>query len=97
MKYIVLLSMYMLAFIFGLVYRTVLRKMAKHSVRGVAMNIGKPDRLLRAAIGVALLAWAITTSWHPLILFFSGFAIFEAIFSWCGLYAALGKNTCPLE
>jgi hypothetical protein len=88
--------MYFLAGIVGLVYRTVLKKFAKHSVRGAARNIGKPDRLLRLAISVGLLLWAITTTWSPTLLFFSGFALFEAVFSWCGFYAAIGKNTCPL-
>ena len=89
--------MYILAFIVGFIYRTILKKFATNSPRGVAKNIGKPDRLLRAVIGVVLLLWAITTSWSPILIFFSGFAIFEAIFSWCGFYAALGKNTCPVE
>jgi hypothetical protein len=53
--------------------------------------------LLRLAIGVGLFLWAITTTWSPILIFFSGFALFEALFSWCGFYAALGKNTCPVE
>jgi TM2 domain-containing membrane protein YozV len=65
--------------------------------RRVAKNIGKSDRLLRAVIGAGLLLWAITTTWSPILIFFSGFAFFEAIFSWCGFYAAMGKNTCPVE
>lgn len=89
--------MYLLAFLFGFIYRTILKKFAKGSVRGVAQNIGKPDRLLRLAIGVGLLLWAITTTWSPILIFFSGFAFFEAIFSWCGFYAAIGRNTCPVE
>lgn len=89
--------MYILAFLFGFIYRTILKKFAKGSVRGVAQNIGKPDRLLRLAIGVGLLLWAITTTWSPILIFFSGFAFFEALFSWCGLYAAIGSNTCPVE
>ena len=89
--------MYVLAFIVGFIYRTVLKKFAKGSPRGVAKNIGKPDRLLRVVIGVGLLLWAITTTWSPILIFFSGFAFFEAIFSWCGFYAALGKNTCLVE
>jgi hypothetical protein len=89
--------MYLLAFLFGFLYRTILKKFAKGSVRGVAQNISKPDRLLRLAIGVGLLLWAITTTWSPILIFFSGFAFFEAIFSWCGFYAALGRNTCPVE
>jgi hypothetical protein len=31
------------------------------------------------------------------LLFFSGFCFFEAAFSWCGFYAALGRTTCPVE
>lgn len=89
--------MYILAFIFGFLYRTILKKSAKNSPRGVTKNIGKPDRLIRIAIGVALLLIAITTTWSPILIFFSGFAFFEAIFSWCGFYAAMGKNTCPME
>jgi Na+-transporting NADH:ubiquinone oxidoreductase subunit NqrB len=66
-------------------------------VRGVSKNSGTGDRLLRLLIGAALLVWAITTDWSPILIFFSGFAIFEAVFSWCGFYAALGKSTCPVE
>ncbi len=87
--------MYVLAGIVGLFYRFILKRIAKGTVRGVHKNIGKGDRLLRLAIGVGLLLWAITTTWNPILLFFSGFAFFEAVFSWCGFYAAMGKNTCP--
>jgi len=92
-----IVAMYILAFIVGFIYRAILKKFAKNSPRGATRNIGKPDRLLRLAIGVGLLLWAITTTWSPLLIFFSGFALFEGIFSWCGLYAALGKNTCPMK
>jgi hypothetical protein len=91
--YIIL--MYIFAFAFGFLYRFALKKFAKGSVRGVHKNIGKYDRAIRLAIWLVLLLWAITTSWNPILLFFSGFALFEAIFGWCGLYAAIGKNTCP--
>ena len=89
--------MYLLAGIVGLIYRAILKRFAKNSPRGAPKNIGKSDRLLRLAIGAGLLLWAITTTWSPILIFFSGFAFFEAIFSWCGFYAALGKNTCPVE
>lgn len=88
--------MYLLAFLVGFIYRIILKKFAKGSVRGVAQNIGKPDRLLRLAIGVGLLLWAITTTWSPILIFFSGFAFFESIFSWCAFYQAIGKNTCDI-
>ena len=89
--------MYILAGFAGLAYRAIIRRMTKNSARGVGKNIGKSDRLIRVAIGVGLLLWAIATTWSPILIFFSGLAIFEAIFSWCGFYAALGKNTCLVE
>lgn len=89
------LMMYILAFITGFLYRAILKKFAKGSARGVNKNMGNGDRLIRMALWLGLLMWAITTSWNPILLFFSGFALFEAIFSWCGFYAAIGKNTCP--
>lgn len=89
--------LYLLAGIVGLAYRAILKRVAKNSPRGVAKNIGKGDRLLRLAIGVGLLLLAMLTTWSPILIFFSGFAIFEAIFSWCGFYAAMGKNTCPIK
>lgn len=92
-----IVAMYILAFIVGLVYRTILKMFAKNSPRGATRNIGKGDRILRLAIGVGLLLFAILTTWSPILIFISGFAIFEALFSWCGFYAAIGKNTCPIN
>lgn len=92
-----IVAMYVLAGIVGLLYRAILKRLAKNSPRGETRNIGKSDRLVRVVIGLGLLLWAITTTWSPILIFFSGFALFEALFSWCGFYAALGKNTCPID
>lgn len=96
MGYGLIIIMYLLAGMVGLVYRFILKRVAKNTVRGVSKNIGTTDRVIRIAIGVVLLLLAITTTWNPILIFFSGFAFFEALFSWCGFYAALGKNTCPV-
>ena len=57
-------------------------------------NIGMSGRLLRAAIGVALLGYAyFTGSW--IAFGFAIFTLFEALASWCVLYQILGKNSCP--
>ena len=88
--------MYFLAGIVGLIYRTILKKFAKNSPRGATRNIGKNDRLIRLVIGVGLLLWAITTTWSPILIFFSGFALFEAVFSWCALNQLMGKNSCSV-
>jgi len=94
--YGLIIVMVVLAFAFGFAYRFILKKFASSTGRGVPKNIGRGDRVLRFAIAVFLFVWAITTTWSPLLLFFSGFALFEAIFSWCGFYAALGRNSCPI-
>ena len=90
------LLVFVSAFVFGFLYRFLLKRIASRSPMGAQKNIGKPDRVARFVIGCLLLVWAGMTSWNPLLLFVSGFAFFESIFSWCGLYAVLGKNTCPL-
>jgi uncharacterized membrane protein len=86
---------FILAFLFGFFYRLIVKKMAVKTVRGSSKNIGTQDRWYRFGLGVILFILAIITAWNPILLFASGFCFFEAIFSWCGLYAALGKNTCP--
>lgn len=96
--YIIL--MFALAALFGFVYRYLLRKLAARSKvqtpRVLGKNIGKQDRAVRAFIGLGLFLLAVTTSWSAWLLFFAGFCLFEAVFSWCGLYAALGRSTCPI-
>ena len=92
-----ILIMFVLAFIVGFIYRALLFKFTKVKTLRPKKNINSNGRLLRAAIGVILLLFAIMTSWNPIVLFFAGFCFFEAIFSWCGVFAALGKNTCPMN
>lgn len=90
-----LVVMYAFAFIFGFLYRAILKKIhPNNSKYGVHKNIGLKDRKLRLYIGIIALILAITTTWNPILLFVSGFSFFEAIFSWCGIYSMLGKNTC---
>ena len=91
-----IIVMFTLAFVFGFIYRLILKRLAKNNIRKRHKNIGWKDRLIRLTLAVILFIIAITTSWSPILLFFSGFTLFEAIFSWCGFYAAIGKNTCPL-
>lgn len=88
--------MYVLAGIFGFTYRFIVRKFATSTNRTSSKNINTSGRLLRLAIGIALLLWAITTTWNPIVIFFSGFAIFESIFSWCAFHQILGRNTCDI-
>jgi len=85
-----------LAFIFGFIFSFIMKKFAKGKVRRLTMNIGVSDRLLRFVLAVFLFVIAVTTTWNALFIFAAGFCLFEAIFSWCGVYALMGKNTCPV-
>jgi hypothetical protein len=87
---------FILAFVFGLIYHLIQRRISRGKHR-LIHNIGKRDRWVRVLLAIFLLLWAICTTWNPIIIFLSGFVLFEAIFSWCGLYAAMGRNTCPIE
>ena len=58
-------------------------------------NIGTTDRIIRASIGIALLALAWWQhSWIALAA--ALFTFYEAFASWCVLYAIMGKNSCPI-
>lgn len=87
--------MFVFAFVAGFIYRALLKRFAHGKARRLNHNIGAGDRILRVVLGLLLLAAGVYF-WNPVVLFFAGFCFFEAIFSWCGLYAALGKNSCPL-
>ncbi len=89
--------MYILAFVVGIIYRLIMKRLAKGTVRGVSKNLNTSGRVIRFALGVMLLLWAILTSWNPILIFLSGFALFEAIFSWCAVYQLMRKNTCPSD
>lgn len=80
---------------FGFLYRFVLKLLSIKNNKMVAKNIGKNDRVLRFIFAVGLL-FSYFYFRHNLLLFFSGFCFYEAFFSWCGLYALIGKNSCPL-
>jgi hypothetical protein len=92
------LVLFVLAFAFGLLYRFLLRLLSKKATSYKApKNIGKFDRWVRATLGLVLLVFAMMTTWNPFIIFLAGFCFFEALFSWCGFYAAIGKNSCPIN
>lgn len=91
------IAIFIIAFLFGFIFRFILKKLSRNQNRKAHKNITVKGRLLRLAIGAFLFIWAITTSWSPFLLFFAGFCLFETIFSWCGFYAMIGKNSCPIN
>lgn len=83
------------AFGAGAVLRGALRRTRWNGILRPTRNMGLPDRLARLGIGIALFAWAVTTTWDPVTLFISGFCLYEGIARWCVLHSVIGRNTCP--
>ncbi len=59
----------------------------------MAKNVGLIDRLLRAAVGIALIIWALTGG--PVWAWIGVVPLATAGFSFCPLYTLLGIRTCP--
>ena len=88
-------GLYLLAFVTLYTYRKIMNKLSSSKLRNAKQNIGRYDKLLRILVGLLLLFTATATTWSPVLIFFSGICLFEALLSWCGLYMVLGRNTCP--
>jgi len=84
-----------LGFLCWFVVRWWARKLFVWSVRGTKQNIQTYGRLLRGISWVLLLLVALVTDMNPWLLFFAWFCFFQAWFSRCGFYAAIGKSSCP--
>ena len=88
---------FIFSFLFGFLYRSFLKQFKSKKIQVRAKrNINKRDRYIRAGLGVFLLVWGLFSG-SQILVFAAGFCFFEAIFSWCGFNALIGKNTCELE
>ena len=90
-----IVSLYFLAFLTLYIYRKIMNMFASTKPRKAKQNIGNHDKHLRLIVGSLLLGVALTTTWSPILIFFSGICFFEVLLSWCGFYVILGRNTCP--
>jgi benzodiazapine receptor len=70
---------------------------ARRQSQRLNLNIGAPDRLVRLIAALALIGYAVLTSWSPILLIVGGFTLYESFFKWCGFYALIGRDTCPLR
>lgn len=92
--YGLVIVMFLLSFLFGFVYRRLMRRFFPATSRGVTKNIRSWGRRMRVWCWIILFVIAILTSWSPILLFASWFCFFEAIFSRCGFNALIGRNAC---
>lgn len=91
-----------LGFVSGFVIRFIMKFLVPQSLtkrlKSRGKNLGVMDRVMRATIGVICVAAAIYIPERQFgLLLIAGFTFFESIFSWCVLYNAVGKNTCPIN
>jgi hypothetical protein len=56
-------------------------------------NVGGIDKILRIVIGLALILWAAVLD-GPVWAWIGVLPLATGLFSFCGLYALLGMNTC---
>jgi uncharacterized membrane protein len=63
-------------------------------------NEGAVDRVLRVAVGLALLVWFFADPgqgfWHYAKLI-GIVPVFTGLIGWCPLYSLLGVSTCPMK
>jgi hypothetical protein len=85
---------FIFSFVFSLIFKFIMKKHAPKKSQRLGKNIGIRDRMIRAGLGLLVFILAIATAWSPILIFLAGFLFFEAIFSWCGYFALLGKNSC---
>jgi len=55
-------------------------------------NVGNVDRIIRIALGLALLAWAATGG--PVWAWIGVVPLATGLFKFCPVYTLLGFNTC---
>lgn len=65
------------------------------------INVGKWDRIVRVVLAVlcAVLYFTgvVEGAWGIVLLIFGGAMLVTAAVGFCGLYAFLGVNTCPMK
>lgn len=61
----------------------------------MAQNVGLIDRLLRAAVGLGLVGWALTGG--PVWAWIGVVPLLTAGIGYCPAYSILGIKTCPMR
>jgi hypothetical protein len=59
-------------------------------------NVGGLDRVVRIAVGIALIAWVLLAN-GPTWAWVGVLPLVTGIFSFCGAYSLLGINTCKIK
>jgi hypothetical protein len=60
------------------------------------VNVGGIDKVLRIAVGIALIAWALLAN-GPLWAWIGVLPLATGLFNFCPAYTLLGINTCKTK
>jgi len=70
----------------------------------VVQNLGLADRMIRMALGTALLAGGVVSllnhsalTWEPYAMLISIYPLMTCLFGWDPMYATVDARTCSLE
>jgi hypothetical protein len=58
-------------------------------------NVGGIDKVLRIAVGTALITWALLGG--PVWAWLGAIPLATGLFNFCGIYTLLGINTCKVQ
>jgi hypothetical protein len=59
-------------------------------------NVGGIDKILRIAVGLGLVAWALVGG-GPVWAWIGVVPLATGLLNWCPAYTLLGMNTCPTK
>ncbi len=59
-------------------------------------NVGGIDRILRIAVGLALIVWVAALN-GPIWAWIGVVPLATGLFKFCPFYPLLGMNTCPMD
>jgi hypothetical protein len=59
----------------------------------MTMNIGSVDRIVRAVVGIGLIAWALTGG--PVWAWIGVLPLLTSVVGWCPAYVPFGFSTRP--
>ncbi len=82
----------------AMLQRRIMRNMkirAKQPLSAGHKNIDLKGRLLRGSIALVCVVYGV---WFDsnIAMLGAGYAAYETVATWCGFYALIGRNTCPL-
>ena len=59
------------------------------------VNVGNIERVVRVAVGLGLVAWALMGG--PVWAWIGVVPLATGLIGWCPVYPLLGMNTCPTK